>query len=39
MEFEEITDQIAEEVEKTDETINFDLREAVIYSTILERKY
>ena len=39
MEFEEITDQIAEEVEKIDETINFDLREAVIYSTILERKY
>jgi len=39
MEFEEITDQIAEEVEIIDEPVNFDLRDAVIYSTILERKY
>jgi hypothetical protein len=39
MEYEEITDEISQEVELPEETTNFDLRDAVIYSTILEQKY
>jgi hypothetical protein len=39
MESDEITDQISQEVELSNETVDFDLRDAVIYSTILERKY
>jgi hypothetical protein len=39
MEFEEITDQISQETELSEESVDFDLRDAVIYSTILERKY
>jgi hypothetical protein len=36
---EEITDEISEDVELTEETVDFDLRDAIIYSTILEQKY
>jgi len=39
MEYEEITDEISQEVELPEEPTNFDLRDAVIYSTILEQKY
>jgi hypothetical protein len=39
MDTEEITDIISEEGESTDKPVDFNLRDAVIYSTILERKY
>jgi hypothetical protein len=39
MEHDEIIDEISEDVELTDESVDFDLRDAVIYSTILEQKY
>jgi hypothetical protein len=39
MEDQEITDQIGQEAELPNENVEFNLREAVIYSTILERKY
>ena len=39
MEHEEITDQLSEEVDSTSQTVDFNLQDAIIYSTILERKY
>ena len=35
----EITDLLPEEAELSEEISNFNLRDAVIYSTILERKF
>jgi hypothetical protein len=39
MEHEEITDILSQEDDLNKETDSFNLRQAVIYSTILERKY
>jgi len=39
MDSEEIRDEISQEEELPQEGVKFDLRDAIIYSTILERKY
>ena len=39
MKFEEVTDQTSQETEIAEETVDFNLRDAIIYSTILEQKY
>jgi len=39
MDSEEIRDEISQEAELPKKDINFNLRDAIIYSTILERKY
>ena len=39
MDYDEIKDEIAQEADATEDTFNFDLRDAVIYSTVLEKKY
>jgi len=35
----EIRDEISQEANVSQETIDFNLRDAIIFSTILERKY
>ena len=39
MDSEEIRDEIFQEEELPQKSVKFDLRDAIIYSTILERKY
>jgi hypothetical protein len=39
MDSEEITDVLQQEVEQPEEIIDFNLRDAIIYSAILERKF